>query len=147
MSQAENNNPAHNPSSQKVPGSRLIRDLMTYQLGLYLIDFVLWIFIMGLPVVPGLLTREFFDTLTDEGQMGWDAYTILALWGGLAVANVVIIFIGRHTKTQHRFGTSSLVRRNSLEALLDRPGAEPIQTTSGEQVSNGEVVSYLRDDG
>ncbi|MEM7801010.1 MAG: ABC transporter ATP-binding protein, partial [Chloroflexota bacterium] len=97
--------------------------------------------------VPGLITREFFDTLTGEGSLGWNAYAVLALWGGVAVANVVAIFSGRHTKTQHRFGTSALVRRNVLSALLDRPGAEPLRTREGDPVSSGEVVSYLRDDG
>lgn len=131
----------------KVPRFRLIGDLMRFQLGLYLVDFVLWLFINGLPVVPGLIMREFFDTLTGNGRLGWDAFSILALWAGIAVANLVAIFAGRHTKTQHRFGTSSLVRRNALVALLDRPGAEPLRTQANEQVSTGEVVSYLRDDG
>lgn len=57
-------------------------------------------------------------------------------------------FAGRLTKGQHRFTISALLRRNLLQHLFDRPGAQPImvEAGSGKTRSPGEVISYFRDD-
>jgi len=125
----------------------LILDLMRFRLRLHAVDAFIWLFIMGLPAVPGLIVREFFNTLTGDAVLGWNAYAVLGLWVGLVGVNVAVIFAGRHTKTQHRFAISALVRRNMLDALMNRPGAEPLQNRNGRSTTAGEVVSYLRDDG
>ncbi|MEO1163603.1 MAG: ABC transporter ATP-binding protein [Chloroflexota bacterium] len=136
-------------SSEEQDNSRakLMNDLATYRARLYGTDFLLWLFIMGLPAVPGLIVSEFFDVLTGDSTLGWDAYSILAIWGAVALFNVVVIFMGRLTKTQHRFAMSGLVRRNVLVGLMDRPGAEQFKTKADVAIAGGEVVSYLRDDG
>ncbi|MEL6309460.1 MAG: hypothetical protein AAFQ52_15060, partial [Chloroflexota bacterium] len=117
-------------SSEEQDNSRakLMNDLATYRARLYGTDFLLWLFIIGLPAVPGLIVSEFFDVLTGDSTLGWDAYSILAIWGAVALFNVVVIFMGRLTKTQHRFAMSGLVRRNVLVGLMDRPGAEQFKT-------------------
>jgi ATP-binding cassette subfamily B protein len=127
-------------------GWRLLWHLMRYQPRLYAADCLFWILITGLPVVPGLLLREFFDTLTGKSALGLSAWTVIGLLLGLMVGQIVVLFAGCFTKTQHRFAMSGLLRRNLLEHLFDRPGAEPISHGSGRTVSTGEVISYFRDD-
>ncbi|MBD0337429.1 MAG: ABC transporter ATP-binding protein, partial [Cyanobacteria bacterium Co-bin13] len=121
--------------------------MIRYAQRLYWGDTLLWLFIFGLPAVPGLIIREFFNTLTAESASGLSPWGWIALLLAVGAARIVAIFAGRITKTQHRFTMSALVRRNLLGELLQHPGAEPLQLgESGPTVSPGEVLSYFRDD-
>jgi len=103
---------------------------------------------MSLPLLPGLIIREFFDTLTGASQLGFSAWGVIALLLATDLGQIAVIFAARLTKTQHRFTMSSLVQRNLLECLLSRPGALPLTASGavGQTVSPGEVISYFRDD-
>ncbi len=103
---------------------------------------------MSLPILPGLIIRDFFDTLTAASQLGFSTWSIVALLLATDLGQIAVIFAARLTKTQHRFTMSSLVQRNLLECLLSRPGALPLTASGAEQqtVSPGEVISYFRDD-
>lgn len=119
-----------------------------YAFGLYLLDSFLWMFIMGLPAVPGLIIREFFNILT-SGSNQFIFSQVPLVWVALllavGVARIVVIFAGRITKTQHRFIVSSLVRRNLLKQLFQSPGAEPF-TIDGLAVSPSEALDFFRED-
>lgn len=134
--------------TQKVSVWQLLWRMIRYAQRLYLADTVLWIFIMGLPAVPGLIIREFFNTLTDKSQLDWSPWTLIALLLATGLGRIVVIFTGRVTKTQHRFTMSALLRHNLLFGILKRPGAQPMMVggTKGSTVSPGEVISYFRDD-
>lgn len=134
--------------TKKVPGWQLLWHLMRYAPKLYLIDSFFWILIEGLPALPGLIIREFFNTLTGESQLGFSLWALIALLLALGLGQIVVIFAGRFTKTQHRFTMSSLLQRNLLECLLTRPGAQPLaaESEAGKTVSPGELTSYFRDD-
>lgn len=119
--------------------------MIGYAKGLYCADTLLWLFIVGLPIIPGVLIREFFDSLTRESQSS--PFVWIALLLAVGIARVMAIFTGRITKTQHRFLMSALIRHNLLLALLKRPGAD--LTTGGatrQNTSPGELLSYFRDD-
>jgi ATP-binding cassette subfamily B protein/ATP-binding cassette subfamily C protein len=135
-------------AAKKVSGWKFLWCLLRYNPKLYSIDSFFWILIMGLPAVPGLIVREFFDTLTGESKLGFSAWTLIALLLAVDLARLVVLFAGRFTKTQHRFTMSSLLRRNLLEGILNRPGAQPMAVAgeAGKTVSPGEVISYFRDD-
>lgn len=134
--------------TKQVSGWKLLWHLMHYQPKLYAIDSIFWILIEGLPAVPGLIIREFFDTLTGESQLGFSPWTLIALLLAAGLGRIVVIFAGRLTKSQLRFTVSSLLRRNLWERILNRPGAQPLTdgTEAGKTVSPGEVISYFRDD-
>ncbi|MBD3885367.1 ABC transporter ATP-binding protein [Phormidium tenue FACHB-886] len=123
--------------------------MIRYAFGLYLMDTFLWMFIAGLPIIPGLIIREFFNTLTSESSIQPIFLKSPLIWIALlltvGVARIVAIFTGRITKTQHRFVISSLLRRNLLKQLFQRPGSEPL-AGGGKTVSPGEVISFFRDD-
>jgi ABC-type multidrug transport system fused ATPase/permease subunit len=127
----------------------LLWRMIRYAFGLYLIDTFLWMFIAGLPIIPGLIIREFFNTLTSESSIQSIFLKSPLIWIALlltvGVARIVAIFTGRITKTQHRFVMSSLLRRNLLKQLFQRPGSEPL-AGGGKTVSPGEVISFFRDD-
>lgn len=134
--------------TKKMPGWKLLWKLICYQPKLYLIDTCFWILIMGLPALPGLIIREFFNSLTGKSQFGLSPLGFIALLLALNLGHIAVIFAGRVTKTQHRFVMSSLLRRNLLEHLLNNPNAQPTLTGNDDEktVSQGEVISYFRDD-
>ncbi|MBW4556443.1 MAG: ABC transporter ATP-binding protein/permease [Trichormus sp. ATA11-4-KO1] len=103
---------------------------------------------MGLPILPGLIIREFFDTLTGNSQLGFSAWAIIALLLITGLTRIILIVIGRFTNTQLHFAISSLLRHNLLKHLFVQPGAQPLTTsgTNPKTVSSGEVISYFRDD-
>ncbi|WP_404800430.1 ATP-binding cassette domain-containing protein [Atlanticothrix silvestris] len=103
---------------------------------------------MGLPALPGLIIREFFNSLTGKAQFGLSPWAFIAGLLALNLGHIAVIFAGRITKTQHRFTMRSLLRRNLLERLLNNPHAQ-IMIANGntdETVSQGEVISFFRDD-
>lgn len=129
------------------PIHHLLWQLIRYAQRLYWVDTLLWLFILGLPAVPGLIIREFFDSLTGESRFDGSPWVWIGLLLAVGLARVVAIFVGRITKTQHRFLISGLVRHNLLHELLKRPGAElATGGANGHNASPGEILSYFRDD-
>lgn len=123
----------------------LLWQMITYAPRLYLVDTLLWLLIAGLPAIPGLLIREFFNTLTGKSQFDLLPWAWIVLLFATGLARVVVIFTGRITKTQHRFTMSALIRRNLLAKLMAQPGAAPLNV-EGTSVSPGAVLSFFRED-
>lgn len=132
---------------KKIQSWKLLWNLICYQPKLYTTDSIFWVLIMGLPAIPGLIIREFFDSLTGKAQFGLTPLAWIWLLFALSLGHIGTIFAGRITKTQHRFTMSSLLRRNLLERLLNNPTAQLIVNSDVEKaVSQGEIISYFRDD-
>ncbi|MUL38447.1 ATP-binding cassette domain-containing protein [Gloeocapsopsis dulcis] len=134
--------------SQKPPTWALLWHMMLYQPRLCAIDSIIWVFGMGLPIVPGLLIREFFDTLTGNAPLRFSPWTIIILLLAIGFIRIAMIVLGRFTNTQLRFAVSSLLRRNLLDSLFSQPGAQPLFAldNTNKTVSRGEVISFFRDD-
>jgi ATP-binding cassette, subfamily B, bacterial len=135
-------------STKNLRGWQLLWQLICYKPKLYLIDTCFWIFIMGLPALPGLIIREFFNSLTGEAKFDLSPWTFITALLALNLGHIAVIFAGRITKTQHRFLMRSLLKRNLLERLLNNPHAQIIiaNDDTDKTVSQGEVISYFRDD-
>ncbi|QYO67351.1 hypothetical protein [Leptolyngbya sp. 7M] len=101
----------------------LLWQLICYTPKLYFFDSCFWILIMSLPGVPGLIIREFFNTLAGNARLDFSLWAIIVLLLVVDAAQIIVIFAGRWTKTQHRFTMSSLLQRNLLESLLNRSNA------------------------
>ncbi|UAJ72241.1 ABC transporter ATP-binding protein [Synechocystis sp. PCC 7339] len=129
------------------PIHQLLWQMIRYAQKLYWLDTILWLFILGIPIVPGLLIRQFFDTLTSQTQIKESPWVWIGLFLAVGLGRMAAIFTGRITKTQHRFLMSGLVRHNLFQGLLHRPGAELASgAVDGQKVSPGEMLSYFRDD-
>jgi ATP-binding cassette subfamily B protein len=87
------------------------------------------------PQVVGLLTHEFFDTLTNEGQMGFEPYTLCAFFVVNAVLRSVFIFVDIPLHFNTVFALRTLLRKNLLTHIFNRPGARALPDTSGEAIS------------
>ncbi|WP_274651418.1 ABC transporter ATP-binding protein [Paenibacillus humicola] len=119
---------------------RFLWRMIRFRPGLYGINAFAWVMIALAPVVPGLLTKQFFDSLTGSSTLGFGTGSIVALLIGAAVGRVALIVFGFITDVHFRFRMGMLVRRNLLEHVLGQPGARAIPC------SPGEAISYFRDD-
>lgn len=94
------------------------------------------IFIFAIaPQVVGLLTREFFDTLSDQGQMGFEPYTLCAFLVVNAALRSAFIFFDIPLHFHTVFALRTLLRTNILTHIFNRPGARALPDSSGEAIS------------
>ena len=114
--------------------------MMRYRPWLYLANGILWTLIHLSPMVPGLIAREFFNSLTGEAQVDVGPWALIVLLLMFGAARLVLIMGGLLTDVSHRFTMSALLRRNLLERILQRPGARAVPD------SPGEAISRFRDD-
>ncbi|AEI41124.1 ABC transporter ATP-binding protein [Paenibacillus mucilaginosus] len=114
--------------------------LTRYRLGLYFLNALAWTLIYLAPIVPGLLTKAFFDMLSGSSPYELGLGMIIVLLVAAALGRVVLIIFGFMTDVQFRFRIGGLLRRNLLSHVLKEPGARAIPT------SPGEAISSFRDD-
>ena len=119
--------------------------IFRYRLDLSLFDAMFWIIFALIPLFPGLIVRELFDTLIGRTSLGLSPWILIALLLAVSLTQLACLFAARVFSTQYRFTIQSLLRRNLLDNLLHCPGAEPL-TVRGQTVSPGNAISYFRDD-
>jgi ATP-binding cassette subfamily B protein len=107
---------------------------------LYLLHALLWSMMNLLSLLPGLIGRAFFDTLTGQAQVPGGIAGLLGLLSLIALGRVGIWLAGGFVEITFRFTMSGLVRRNLLRLVLGRPGASALP------FSIGETISRFRDD-
>lgn len=110
--------------------------LIMYRPGLYLINLFAWSLIHMAPLVPGLLTKAFFDHLEGTYAFPYGVWAIAVLLIGAALARIALIFGGFMTDVHFRFRISTLLRRNMLSHVMKEPGARAIPCSPGEAISN-----------
>lgn len=110
--------------------------LIKYRPWLYLGNCILWIFIHISPLIPGLIAKEFFDVLSGNASLNVGLWGLMTLLIMVALIRVGIISIGGRVDTFHRFNMSTLIRRNLLEAILDKPGGKAMPCTAGEGINS-----------
>ncbi|MCR8634047.1 ABC transporter ATP-binding protein [Paenibacillus radicis (ex Xue et al. 2023)] len=110
--------------------------LTRYRIGLYVLNAVAWSLIYLAPIVPGWITKQFFDTLSGNAAYEFSEWTLIALLIASALGRVIMILFGFITDVNFRFRIGSLLRRNMLNHILKEPGAKAIPCSPGEAISN-----------
>ena len=113
--------------------------MIRYRPLLYFPDLLLWTAIHNIPLLLGLIAREFFNSLSGQAA-GLNAWTLIALLLMQGLLHVSLIIGGGLVDTQFRFTMGSWLRHNLLERILQRPGARAVPE------SPGEAISRFRDD-
>lgn len=120
---------------------QLVWQIILYRPWLFFISCIAWAIIHASPLIPGLITREFFNTLSGNAQVDTGIWGLVVLVVVTALVRSITIIIGFRLDILFRFSLSGLIRRNLLEHILNRPGAQSITTSSGE------VINNFKDDG
>jgi len=100
----------------------------------------IWIVIHILELAPRVMTKLFFDTLTGDQPYRFGITGIVVLVLVTRTLHIITIGTGAVVGARRKFTIGSLLRRNLLAHILNRPGAKAIAG------SPGEALNTLRDD-
>ena len=120
--------------------ARVLWRLIVYKPRAYITVTVLWTLATMMNLIPGQLIKMFFDNLTKTGPTVLGIEVIIVAMFFTAVAHAGLLAVAWVADVRSRFNISYLLRRNLLNELFQRPGAEVIEG------SPGEAVSTFRDD-
>lgn len=116
-----------------VPTARLMLGMIRYAPWRYAANVALWTTMWLLPIIPGLITREFFNGL--EADPGFNPSTLIAAFFAYGLARLVVMAMGMLNDVHFGFRTSTLLRRNMLERLYSRPGADAVHESPGDMIT------------
>jgi ATP-binding cassette subfamily B protein len=119
---------------------RILWRMITYRPIIYGTVLFLWIGYNLMELVPGLLAKAFFDTITHNAAAGLNVQSIVALVILAAFIHMGLLSSGWFFDIRYRFYVSALLWLNTLSRILNLPA---VQATSG---SPGETISTFRDD-
>jgi ABC-type multidrug transport system fused ATPase/permease subunit len=113
---------------------------MRYDRSLFVINLFLWTLIHGLPLATGLVAGWFFSALTGQTTLGMNAWAIVILMAGVAIARAGSFAVGTLFWFAYYFGMQALLRHNMFVWVVRGPGAHKLPD------SPAEAMSRFRDD-
>ncbi|MBN1483543.1 MAG: ABC transporter ATP-binding protein [Chloroflexia bacterium] len=119
-----------------LPAWKAILAMIRFRPGLWLLDLLGIILLMGFWQATGLITQSFFNLLTDKAQAGLNITSVLALLVGVAIGRSLSWYVvGVMADVPYWANTRTLLRKNLLQHILRRPGAMALPESAGEAVS------------
>ncbi|MGH2391503.1 MAG: ABC transporter transmembrane domain-containing protein, partial [Chloroflexota bacterium] len=125
---------------KQIPTWRYLVEMARYAPRLYLLHATMWGVMDLSGLLPGLIARAFFDTLTGKSHLTVGTTGLIVLLMAIALGQSALWLIAGFVEIILRFTISGLLRRNLLRHVLDRPGADALP------YSMGETISRFRDD-
>jgi ATP-binding cassette subfamily B protein len=112
----------------------------TYQLLWRIVCYQPWVFLLSAlftaiffssRVIFGYIIQTFFNILPTSRHLSPMLWEVIALLVATAAARYIIILGGGIMRPLSSFITRSLLRRNMLERILERPGAQAVPRSAG----------------
>jgi ATP-binding cassette subfamily B protein len=115
---------------------------------LYAISAALFCIFYLLPLLPGLLQREIFDTLTGKAAAGLNVWSLVALLFGAQLLPHITIYLAFWAFQRFNYVVGAMVRANMLGWMMLAPGARRAPGPPGEAVSRfrddvQEIISFV----
>ncbi len=85
--------------------------------------------------MPALVTREFFNNLTGQAQVRFDLLTLIVLLLVSTIGRIVGIFGLIRTNVPFEFMLHTLLQKNLLTRILQRPGARALPEEPGKAIA------------
>jgi ATP-binding cassette, subfamily B, bacterial len=86
-------------------------------------------------VVLGLVSREFFNLLSQQAPAGFNFWTLMAFLAVAAVVRMGSVFGTSRTFVSFAANAATLLQKNLLRQILRRPGAQALPESTGEAIS------------
>lgn len=104
----------------------------------WLANAVLWTAIWMMPILAGLIVREFFDTI--EGGPGFTISTLVVMMVAYSLGRIFVMFAAMLNDVHFMFRIGALLQRNMFTRILSLPGAQAVEEAPGE------VITRFRED-
>jgi ATP-binding cassette subfamily B protein len=116
-----------------VPTFRLMWGVVRLSPWRYFFNLLLWTSIWTIPVIPALITREFFDGL--ETGVGANVATVIAWLVAYGLGRIAVMVMGMINDVHFIVRSENYLRRNMLERIYELPGAQSIKGSAGETIT------------
>ncbi len=114
--------------------------LITYRPWPYAIFCLFHILFFVLQVIPGLIEKSIFDSITGAAPATLSIWSLIALYASVELGRQATSFGEIWGDVTFRYTTGALLRRNLFASILRRPGAKALP------ISSGDAISRFRDD-
>lgn len=115
--------------------AKFIYQLVRFRLWLYLGNMLSIVLFMVMFLVPGIMIREFFNLITDENSTAFGLWGLVAILVVSAAFRVLGIFGVIRLNVPFMIINQTLLHKNMLSRVLDRPGAKALTEPPGETIS------------
>jgi ATP-binding cassette, subfamily B, bacterial len=135
------------PGQERLSSLSLTWQLIRFRPGVFLIfTLSLLAFHLG-GIIPGLVERAIFDSLTGAQPAVLGIWTLIALYVSVELARLGANFGQDYMLVTFQLLCGALLRKNLVASLLRRPGAQGLPVTPGEALSRlgsdvGEVSDF-----
>jgi ATP-binding cassette subfamily B protein len=114
--------------------------IMRYRPWLYALEGLLLTLFTFSRVAFGVIVQDFFNLLPTQPHLSFTIWALMVLLALVAILRVGVIVGETLTETYSDFMHGTLLQRNILDYILQRPGAQSLAC------SPGEALNILRDD-
>lgn len=121
--------------SNETPVWYVIYSLIKYRRLLWSINLFGIMIIYLVALVPGLAIKLFFDLLSGNASAGIDLWTLVVLLLVTEITQTLSSFIIIRSNVPFFVHTLTLLRKNMLKNILNRPGARALPDSPGEAIS------------
>ena len=91
---------------------QLVWEIVKYRPWIFTLNCTAWILVHASPLIPGLITREFFNTLSGNAKIDTGIWGLVALVVVTALIRSQTIIAGFRLDILFRFSITGLLRRN-----------------------------------
>ncbi len=115
--------------------ARLGASLIARQKWRWALNVTIWVAIYVLPIIPGLITQAFFNRVSGADTGGLGVPVLVGLIAAYGFGRIAVMFWGMWVDIHFRFRVQTLLRRNLLARIYERPGAQALAETPGEAMT------------
>lgn len=119
---------------------QFILELIKYKPLLSFTNGLVWILIQNSSLIPALVLKGIFDAISNKASANLNLLTLCSLLVAVALARGLMMYGGFRAGVLHKFYIGSLLRKNMLKIILEKPQA------NSTPASLGETLNSLRDD-
>lgn len=101
----------------------------------YLINVFMWALIMTTPLLPGLVTREIFNSITGDAPAIFGFWTLIVIMAAIGIGRFGLILASVAVFIPFRFLISGTLKLNLMKHILRKPGAVALPNSAGEAIS------------
>ena len=107
---------------------------------------IAWGFFNLIYLVPGLVEKQIFDTLTGDAQASFGVWTLLAIFVTAEIVRVLAQYGTTLSNLYFQEPLRALLQLNLMQSILQQPGAVPLPISTGEAMSRfGDDVGEVKD--